>query len=71
MFLTSLLQATSHMGESDQPLFKMLSSDYGERTGGQTWTVPATKVVKSILVSTPERPAPKASDWVINAAAFP
>lgn len=55
-------------GEPDQPSLKMLFSDYGERIGGQMWTVPATKVVKPIVVSTPEKPDQKSSDWVINAS---
>ncbi|KAG8004661.1 Carbohydrate sulfotransferase 10 [Nibea albiflora] len=36
--------------------------DYGERVGGQSWTVPGTKVVKPIPVSSPEKRDPKPSD---------
>ncbi|XP_022624115.1 carbohydrate sulfotransferase 10 isoform X2 [Seriola lalandi dorsalis] len=36
--------------------------DYGERVGGQSWTVPGAKVVKTIPVSSPEKPVPKPSD---------
>ncbi|XP_037617328.1 carbohydrate sulfotransferase 10 [Sebastes umbrosus] len=36
--------------------------DYGERVGGQSWTLPGTKVVKPVPVSSPEKPVPKQSD---------
>ncbi|KAM6892776.1 carbohydrate sulfotransferase 10 [Lycodopsis pacificus] len=36
--------------------------DYGERVGGPSWTVPGTKVVRPIPVSSPVKPAPKPSD---------
>ncbi|KAA8579836.1 hypothetical protein FQN60_006929, partial [Etheostoma spectabile] len=36
--------------------------DYGDRVGGQSWTVPGTKVVKPNPVSSPEKPVLKPSD---------
>ena len=51
------------------PIF-YLFSDYGERAGGQSWTVPGTKVVKPISVSNPEKTASKPSDQVTNAACY-
>lgn len=46
----------------------MLFADYGERVGGQSWTVPGTKVVKPIPVSRPEKPVPKPSNQVTDTA---
>lgn len=40
--------------------------DYGDRAGGQSWTVPGTKVIKSAPASSPGKPDPKPSDQVIT-----
>lgn len=41
--------------------------DYGDRGGGQSWTMPGTKVVKPAPVSSPDKRLPKPPDEVINA----
>lgn len=51
------------------PLSRVFS-DYGDRVGGQSWTVPGTKVVKPLPVSSPEKTGPKPSDQVINAVYY-
>ncbi|KAL3045635.1 hypothetical protein OYC64_013819 [Pagothenia borchgrevinki] len=36
--------------------------DYGERVGGQSWTVPGTKMIRPVPVSSLQKTAPKPSD---------
>ena len=53
------------MSKCDQCVCVCVFSDYGDRAG-QSWTVPGTKVVKPIAVSSPEKPVPKPSDQVTH-----